>query len=76
MDSARFTTTQRLSCQMMNPDLFKASDRTQTIQPPPKPNRSKSEPTKPEVVVDVEGKRCYYKGKILGKVAYHLPGFI
>ncbi|XP_041960181.1 serine/threonine-protein kinase PLK3 [Alosa sapidissima] len=68
MDSARFTTTQRLSCQMMNPDLLKPSERTHTTQPPPKPNRSKSEATtKPEVVVDVEGKRCYYKGKILGK---------
>lgn len=71
MDPSCFSTTQRLSCQMMNPDLFKASpDRTQIAQPPPKPSRSKSEQIKPElaqVVVDSKTGRSYCKGKLLGK---------
>ncbi|XP_030630323.1 serine/threonine-protein kinase PLK3 [Chanos chanos] len=70
MDPACFSTTQRLSCHMMNPDLFKPSpDRAQTA-PPPKPSRSKSEQIKPEpaqVVVDPKTGRSYFKGKLLGK---------
>jgi len=70
MDPARFTTAQRLSCKMMNPDLFKPS---QAVQPPTKPNRSnvKSEHVKTEVaqvVVDAKSGRSYCKGKLLGKV--------
>lgn len=68
MDPARFTTAQRLSCKMMNPDLFKPS---QAVQPPAKPNRSKSEHVKTEVaqvVVDAKSGRSYCKGKLLGKV--------
>ncbi|KAL2097834.1 hypothetical protein ACEWY4_007041 [Coilia grayii] len=69
MDCTRFTAVHRLSCHMMNPDLglYKPSERTQpATQMPSKPNRTKTE-SAPEVVVDVEGKRSYQKGKILGK---------
>lgn len=68
MDPACFTTAQRLSCKMMNPDLFKPSP---AVQPPAKPNRSKSEHVKTEiaqVVVDAKTGRSYCKGKLLGKV--------
>uniref|UniRef100_A0A673G5J1 Serine/threonine-protein kinase PLK n=1 Tax=Sinocyclocheilus rhinocerous TaxID=307959 RepID=A0A673G5J1_9TELE len=64
MDPACFTSAQRLSCKMMNPDLFKPS------QAAAKPNRSKSEHVKPEiaqVVVDAKTGRSYCKGKLLGK---------
>uniref|UniRef100_A0A8C1TDS1 Serine/threonine-protein kinase PLK n=1 Tax=Cyprinus carpio TaxID=7962 RepID=A0A8C1TDS1_CYPCA len=57
----------RLSCKMMNPDLFKPS---QTAQAAAKPNRSKSEHVKTEiaqVVVDAKTGRTYCKGKLLGK---------
>uniref|UniRef100_A0A8C1PRN1 Serine/threonine-protein kinase PLK n=1 Tax=Cyprinus carpio TaxID=7962 RepID=A0A8C1PRN1_CYPCA len=67
MDPACFTSAQRLSCKMMNPDLFKPS---QAPQPPAKPNRSKSEHVKTElaqVVVDAKTGRSYCKGKLLGK---------
>ena len=73
MDPTCFTTEQRRSCQMMNPELFKPSpDRSQTSQPP-KPNRStaKCEQTKTElaqVVVDPKTGKSYSKGKLLGKV--------
>uniref|UniRef100_A0A8C1L6D1 Serine/threonine-protein kinase PLK n=1 Tax=Cyprinus carpio TaxID=7962 RepID=A0A8C1L6D1_CYPCA len=59
--------SQRLSCKMMNPDLFKPS---QTAQAAAKPNRSKSEHVKTEiaqVVVDAKTGRTYCKGKLLGK---------
>lgn len=68
MDPACFTSAQRLSCKMMNPDLFKPS---QTAQAAAKPNRSKSEHVKTEiaqVVVDAKTGRTYCKGKLLGKV--------
>uniref|UniRef100_A0A671PSN8 polo kinase n=1 Tax=Sinocyclocheilus anshuiensis TaxID=1608454 RepID=A0A671PSN8_9TELE len=64
MDPACFTSAQRLSCKMMNPDLFKPS------QAAAKPNRSKSEHVKTEiaqVVVDGKTGRSYCKGKLLGK---------
>uniref|UniRef100_A0A9J7XUD9 Serine/threonine-protein kinase PLK n=2 Tax=Cyprinus carpio TaxID=7962 RepID=A0A9J7XUD9_CYPCA len=67
MDPACFTSAQRLSCKMMNPDLFKPS---QTAQAAAKPNRSKSEHVKTEiaqVVVDAKTGRTYCKGKLLGK---------
>uniref|UniRef100_A0A672PPX1 Serine/threonine-protein kinase PLK n=1 Tax=Sinocyclocheilus grahami TaxID=75366 RepID=A0A672PPX1_SINGR len=67
MDPACFTSAQRLSCKMMNPDLFKPS---QAPQPPAKPSRSKSEHVKTElaqVVVDAKTGRSYCKGKLLGK---------
>lgn len=67
MDPACFTSAQRLSCKMMNPELFKPS---QAAQPAAKPNRSKSEHVKTEVaqvVVDAKTGRSYCKGKLLGK---------
>ncbi|KAK2900819.1 hypothetical protein Q8A67_008934 [Cirrhinus molitorella] len=68
MDPTCFTSAQRLSCKMMNPELFKPSQ----AAPPPaaKPNRSKSEHVKTElaqVVVDAKTGRSYCKGKLLGK---------
>uniref|UniRef100_A0A8C1FT09 Serine/threonine-protein kinase PLK n=1 Tax=Cyprinus carpio carpio TaxID=630221 RepID=A0A8C1FT09_CYPCA len=63
----RQDSAQRLSCKMMNPDLFKPS---QTAQAAAKPNRSKSEHVKTEiaqVVVDAKTGRTYCKGKLLGK---------
>ncbi|XP_063074996.1 serine/threonine-protein kinase PLK3 isoform X1 [Engraulis encrasicolus] len=69
MDCTGFTAVQRLSAPMMATELgvYKPSERTlPTPQMPSKPNRTKTETT-PEVVVDVEGKRSYQKGKILGK---------
>lgn len=77
MDPSCFTTAQRLSCKMMNPDMFKASP---AAPPPAKPSRSKSEHVKPElaqVVVDAKTGRSYCKGKLLGKVrCFLLTGFI
>ncbi|XP_028832615.1 serine/threonine-protein kinase PLK3 [Denticeps clupeoides] len=72
MDSTCFTTTQRLSCQIMNPDLFKASpERAQAAAAAPaKPTRAKSEQVKPElaqVVTDTKTGRSYCRGKLLGK---------
>lgn len=70
MDPSCFTTAQRLSCKMMNPDLFKPSpDRPQAAAA--KPNRIKAEHVKTElahVVVDAKTGRSYCKGKLLGKV--------
>lgn len=75
MDPACFTSAQRLSCKMMNPDLFKPS---QAAQPAAKPNRSKSEHVKTEVaqvVVDAKTGRSYCKGKLLGKVPIRFSVF-
>lgn len=77
MDPACFTSAQRLSCKMMNPELFKPS---QAAQPAAKPNRSnvKSEHVKTEVaqvVVDAKTGRSYCKGKLLGKVPIRFSVF-
>ncbi|KAL6490205.1 hypothetical protein MHYP_G00005500 [Metynnis hypsauchen] len=72
MDPSCFTTAQRRSCRIMNPELFKPSpDRSQASQPP-KPSRSaaRCEQTKTElaqVVVDPKTGKSYSKGKLLGK---------
>uniref|UniRef100_A0A0E9WUE2 Uncharacterized protein n=1 Tax=Anguilla anguilla TaxID=7936 RepID=A0A0E9WUE2_ANGAN len=71
MDSARFSNSQRLSCHIMNPDLFKPSPERVQVAQPVKPNRNKTEQIKPElaqVVADSKTGRCYCKGKLLGKV--------
>ncbi|XP_036453249.1 serine/threonine-protein kinase PLK3 isoform X1 [Colossoma macropomum] len=72
MDSSCFTTAQRRSCRIMNPELFKPSpDRSQASQPPkPSRNAAKCEQTKTElaqVVVDPKTGKSYSKGKLLGK---------
>ncbi|KAK2861065.1 hypothetical protein Q7C36_005231 [Tachysurus vachellii] len=66
MNPCCFSTEQRRSCQMMNPDLLKP----ERFSPAPqKPNRSKCEQTKMEsqVVMDSKTGRSYSKGKLLGK---------
>ncbi|XP_062849992.1 serine/threonine-protein kinase PLK3 [Trichomycterus rosablanca] len=73
MDSTCFSTAQRRSCQIMNPDLFKSPQ--ERVQPPAaaavlKPSRSKCEQTKvelPQVLLDAKSGRSYSKGKLLGK---------
>ncbi|XP_058250840.1 serine/threonine-protein kinase PLK3 isoform X2 [Hemibagrus wyckioides] len=70
MDPSCFSTVQRNSCQMMNPDLFKPSPERSPSAPTQKPNRSKCEQTKMElaqVVTDPKTGRSYSKGKLLGK---------
>ncbi|KAK3545905.1 hypothetical protein QTP70_016584 [Hemibagrus guttatus] len=70
MDPSCFSTVQRNSCQMMNPDLFKPSPERAPSAPTQKPNRSKCEQTKMElaqVVIDPKTGRSYSKGKLLGK---------
>ncbi|KAG5847685.1 serine/threonine-protein kinase PLK3 [Anguilla anguilla] len=70
MDSACFSNSQRLSCHIMNPDLFKPSPERVQVAQPVKPNRNKTEQIKPElaqVVADSKTGRCYCKGKLLGK---------
>uniref|UniRef100_A0AAR2J0I3 Serine/threonine-protein kinase PLK n=1 Tax=Pygocentrus nattereri TaxID=42514 RepID=A0AAR2J0I3_PYGNA len=72
MDPSCFTTAQRRSCRIMNPELFKPPpDRSQASKPP-KPSRSaaRCEQTKTElaqVVVDPKTGKSYSKGKLLGK---------
>ncbi|XP_026989034.1 serine/threonine-protein kinase PLK3 isoform X2 [Tachysurus fulvidraco] len=66
MNPCCFSTEQRRSCQMMNPDLLKP----ERFSPAPqKTNRSKCEQTKMEsqVVMDSKTGRSYSKGKLLGK---------
>uniref|UniRef100_A0A6Q2ZME8 Serine/threonine-protein kinase PLK n=1 Tax=Esox lucius TaxID=8010 RepID=A0A6Q2ZME8_ESOLU len=73
MDTSRFTTSQRISCFTMNPDIFKPCTESGHVIPPPpatKPNRTKSEQIKPElaqVVTDSKTGKSYSKGKLLGK---------
>ncbi|KAJ8270853.1 hypothetical protein GJAV_G00120020 [Gymnothorax javanicus] len=70
MDSACFSNSQRLSCLIMNQELFKPSPERAQVAPPVKPNRTKTEQIKPElaqVVTDSKTGRSYCKGKLLGK---------
>lgn len=73
MDCTSFTTAQRRSCLIMNPELLNPSPDRSQAAPPPKPNRNtanKCEQPKPElaqVVVDPKSGRSYSKGKLLGK---------
>uniref|UniRef100_A0A8B9H266 Serine/threonine-protein kinase PLK n=1 Tax=Astyanax mexicanus TaxID=7994 RepID=A0A8B9H266_ASTMX len=73
MDCTSFTTAQRRSCHIMNPELLNPSPDRSPAAPPPKPNRNtanKCEQPKPElaqVVVDPKSGRSYTKGKLLGK---------
>ncbi|KAB5579645.1 hypothetical protein PHYPO_G00197370 [Pangasianodon hypophthalmus] len=70
MDPSCFSTVQRRSCQMMNPDLFKPSAERSLPALTQKPSRSKCEQTKVElaqVVIDPKTGRSYSKGKLLGK---------
>ncbi|KAG7456961.1 hypothetical protein MATL_G00241460 [Megalops atlanticus] len=70
MDLACFSNSQRLSCHIMNPDLFKPSPERVQAAHPVKPNRGKSEQIRPElaqVVNDSKTGRSYCKGKLLGK---------
>ncbi|XP_006634787.1 serine/threonine-protein kinase PLK3 [Lepisosteus oculatus] len=69
MESTCFSSSQRLACQIMNPDLFKASPERAAAHPA-KPNRGKLEQSRSElahVVNDSKTGRCYCKGKLLGK---------
>ena len=74
MDTACFTASQRISCQTMNPDLFKqCPERGQILPNSAKTtnNRTKSEQIKPElaqVITDSKTGKSYSKGKLLGKV--------
>ena len=74
MDTACFTASHRISCQTMNPDLFKqCPERGQILPNSAKTtnNRTKSEQIKPElaqVITDSKTGKSYSKGKLLGKV--------
>lgn len=71
MDPSCFSSVQRRSCQMMNPDLFKPSPERSPPAPTPKPSRNKCEQPKVElaqVVIDPKTGRSYTRGKLLGKV--------
>ncbi|XP_046870290.1 serine/threonine-protein kinase PLK3 [Hypomesus transpacificus] len=73
MDTACFTASHRISCQTMNPDLFKqCPERGQILPNSAKTtnNRTKSEQIKPElaqVITDSKTGKSYSKGKLLGK---------